>query len=747
MKLLQYPIQFLVISSMVVLSGCSDPDSRTKNRDQFVRSLLGQMTLEEKIGQMTLFTSGWDVTGPVLNANYREDILAGRCGNLFNAHTVAYNRELQKMAVEQTRLKIPLLFGYDVIHGYKTIFPIPLAEACSWDLDMIRRSAQLAAREAASAGLNWAYAPMVDICRDPRWGRIAEGAGEDTYLGALIAAARTKGFQGDSLSDPLTLAACVKHFAAYGAPEAGRDYGTVDLSERTLREVYLPPYRAALEAGAASVMTSFNEIAGIPSTASRFLLKDLLRNEWKSDALVVTDYTSINEMVNHGYAADEKQAGELALSAGVDMDMQGGVYQNNLKKSVEEGVVAEKLIDEAVMRILRFKYDLGLFDDPYRYLDEEREKANTFSNEMMEHSLNMARESIVLLKNTPVNGKRLLPLTMETGIIGLIGPLGDNPVDMLGTWHASGDPSRVTTVLKGLEKALPDCDIRSVKGCGTTGTDRSGLEEAVRIAQQSDIVILAVGESYDQSGEAASRSYLGLTGIQQEMVERVAATGTPVIVLLMAGRPLTIGWIADNVPAIVNAWHLGTRAGDAIADVLTGRYNPSGKLVVSFPRNVGQIPVYYSMKSTGRPMDPANKYTSKYLDAPNKPLYPFGYGLSYTTFKYSGITLNNSRIGMADTLKASVVVTNTGYRTGEETVQMYIRDLVGSVTRPVKELKGFEKILLKPGEEKEVVFTLTSDDLRFYTAEMKYAAEPGKFRILIGTSSEDYREAEFELTL
>jgi len=705
------------------------------------------MTLEEKIGQMTLYTSGWDVTGPVLNANYREDILAGRCGNLFNAHTVAYNRELQKMAVGQTRLKIPLLFGYDVIHGYKTIFPIPLAEACSWDLDMIRRSAQLAAREAASAGLNWAYAPMVDICRDPRWGRIAEGAGEDTYLGALIAAARTKGFQGDSLSDPLTLAACVKHFAAYGAPEAGRDYGTVDLSERTLREVYLPPYRAALEAGAASVMTSFNEIAGIPSTASRFLLKDLLRNEWKSDALVVTDYTSINEMVNHGYAADEKQAGELALSAGVDMDMQGGVYQNNLKKSVEEGVVAEKLIDEAVMRILRFKYDLGLFDDPYRYLDEEREKANTFSNEMMEHSLNMARESIVLLKNTPVNGKRLLPLTMETGIIGLIGPLGDNPVDMLGTWHASGDPSRVTTVLKGLEKALPDCDIRSVKGCGTTGTDRSSLEEAVRIAQQSDIVILAVGESYDQSGEAASRSYLGLPGIQQEMVERIAATGTPVIVLLMAGRPLTIGWIAENVPAIVNAWHLGTRAGDAIADVLTGRYNPSGKLVVSFPRNVGQIPVYYSMKSTGRPMDPANKYTSKYLDAPNKPLYPFGYGLSYTTFQYSGITLNNSRIGMADTLKASVVVANTGYRTGEETVQMYIRDLVGSVTRPVKELKGFEKILLKPGEEKEVVFTLTSDDLRFYTAEMKYAAEPGKFRILIGTSSEDYREAEFELTL
>jgi len=747
MKLLQYPLQFLIISSIVILSGCSDRDSRSKNRDQFVRSLLGQMTLEEKIGQMTLYTSGWDVTGPVLNENYREDILAGRCGNLFNAQTVAYNRELQKMAVGQTRLKIPLLFGYDVIHGYKTIFPIPLAEACSWDLNMIRRSAQLAAREAASAGLNWAYAPMVDICRDPRWGRIAEGAGEDTYLGALIAAARTKGFQGDSLSDPLTLAACVKHFAAYGAPEAGRDYGTVDLSERTLREVYLPPYRAALEAGAASVMTSFNEIAGIPSTANRFLLKDLLRNEWKSDALVVTDYTSINEMVNHGYAADEKQAGELALSAGVDMDMQGGVYQNNLKKSVEEGVVAEKLIDEAVMRILRFKYDLGLFDDPYRYLDEEREKVNTFSNEMMEHSLSMARESIVLLKNTPVNGKRLLPLTMETGIIGLIGPLGDNPVDMLGTWHASGDPSRVTTVLKGLEKALPDCDIRSVKGCGTTGTDRSSLEEAVRIAQQSDIVILAVGESYDQSGEAASRSYLGLPGIQQEMVERVAATGTPVIVLLMAGRPLTIGWIADNVPAIVNAWHLGTRAGDAIADVLTGRYNPSGKLVVSFPRNVGQIPVYYSMKSTGRPMDPANQYTSKYLDTPNKPLYPFGYGLSYTTFKYSGITLNNSRIGMADTLKASVVVTNTGYRPGEETVQMYIRDLVGSVTRPVKELKGFEKILLKPGEEKEVVFTLTSDDLRFYTAEMKYAAEPGKFRILIGTSSEDCREAEFELTL
>lgn len=734
-----------VMAGVVLLTGCSDQSRSDRVKELVIQSLIDRMSMDEKIGQMTLYTSGWDVTGPVLNENYREDILAGRCGNIFNAHGVAYNRELQRMAIEQTRLKIPLLFGYDVVHGYKTIFPIPLAEACSWDLDMIRKSAQLAAKEAAAAGLNWTFAPMVDIARDPRWGRVAEGAGEDPYLGSLIAIARTTGFQGDSLSDPYTLAACVKHFAAYGAPEGGRDYGTVDMSERTLREVYLPPYRAAVDAGAATVMTSFNEIAGIPSTGSRFLLTDLLRQEWGSDAMIVTDYTSINEMVRHGYSEDEKQAGEQAIMAGVDMDMQGGVYQNNLRKSIEEGLVPEQKIDEAVTRILRLKFNLGLFEDPYRYLDEEREKAVTFSEELMSHALEMARKSIVLLKNDPVSGKKLLPLTREPKRIALIGPLSNSPADMLGTWHGSGDETRVVTVLNGLQQALPDCIIAGANGCGTSGTDRSGFAEAISLAQQSDIVILTVGERFDQSGEAASRSYLGLPGVQQELVEQVVATGKPVIVLLMAGRPLTIAWMAEKVPAIVNAWHLGTRAGDAIADVLTGTYNPSGKLVITFPRNVGQIPVYYSMKSTGRPFEADNKFTSKYLDVSNKPLFPFGFGLSYTSFGYSDITLNNRQIGMADSLTASVIVTNSGYRTGEEVVQLYVQDLFGSVTRPVKELKGFEKILLNPGESKKIIFTLTSDQLRFYNASMNFVSEPGRFKLMIGTNSEEFKEAYFEL--
>jgi len=703
------------------------------------------MTLEEKIGQMTLYTSGWDVTGPVLNASYRKDILTGRCGNLFNAHTVSYNRELQKIAVENTRLKIPLLFGYDVIHGYKTIFPVPLAEACSWDLELIEKSARLAAKEAASAGLNWTFAPMVDIARDPRWGRVTEGAGEDPYLGGLIAAARTRGFQGDSLSDPLTLAACVKHFAAYGAAEGGRDYGTVDMSERTLREVYLPPYHAAVKAGAATVMSSFNELFGSPATGSRFLLYQVLRKEWGFHGLVVTDYTSINEMVNHGYSMDEKQAGEQALTAGVDMDMQGGVYQNYLVQLVKEGKITESLIDQAVIRVLNLKYDLGLFDDPYRYLDDQREKDNTFSIEMMAHSLDIAQKSIVLLRNEPFNGARQLPLSPAVRRIALIGPLADNRIDMLGTWHAAGDETHVVTVLEGLKKAVSESQIIYTKGCETFGEDRAGFANAIRAASNADLVILAIGENYGQSGEAASRSILGLPGVQQELLEKIVATGKPVVVLLMAGRPLVIPWMAQHVPAILNTSHLGTRAGDAIADVLTGKYNPSGKLTMSFPQNEGQIPVYYSMKNTGRPLDPANKYTSKYLDIPNEPLYEFGYGLSYTSFKYSDLKLSSKQISMADTLTVTVEVTNTGFAAGEEVVQLYIRDLVGSVTRPVKELKGFKKLMLQDGETLSVKFTLSAGDLRFYTADLTYAAEPGKFRVMVGGSSVKCLEGGFEL--
>lgn len=708
-------------------------------------ALLAKMTLEEKIGQMTLYTSGWDVTGPTLNENYKADIRNGRCGNLFNAHTVAYNKELQRMAVEETRLGIPLLFGYDVIHGHRTIFPTPLAEACAWDLELTEKSARLAAKEAAASGLNWTFSPMVDIARDPRWGRIVEGAGEDPYLGSLIGAAKVRGHQGNDLSDPFTLLACVKHFAAYGAPVAGRDYSTVDLSERVMRETYLPPYRACIDAGAATVMTAFNEYDGVPASGSKFLLDKVLREEWGFDGFIVTDYTSINEMVPHGFAVDEKHAGELAVNAGVDMDMQGGIYQRFLQKSVAEGKVSEKTIDDAVRRILIKKFELGLFEDPYRYLSEEREKAVVFSAEMMEHARDAGRKSIVLLKNEPVQGQPILPLAKTTKTIALIGPLAEAREDLLGSWHASGDASKVVTLTTALQAAAPVAKIIFANGCSTENEDRSGFAEALEAAKQADVVVMALGENYRQSGEAASRSDLGLPGAQQALLEEIHATGKPVVVVLMAGRPLTIEWMDEHVPAIVNAWHLGTMAGPAIADVLFGDYNPSGKLCITFPRNVGQIPIFYSMKNTGRPFDANNKYTSKYIDVPNEPLYPFGYGQSYTTFKYSDLRVSKPSIGFNEKLTVEVTVTNTGSRAGEETVQLYVRDLVGSVTRPVKELKGFQKLNLQPGERQKVSFTLSSDDLKFYTQDMSFKAEAGAFKVFVGSSSAVGLEGDFEL--
>ncbi len=708
-------------------------------------ALIGQMTLEEKIGQMTLYTSSWDKTGPTLRESYKEDIKSGRCGNIFNAHTAKYNRELQRMAVEETRLGIPLLFGYDVIHGHKTIFPIPLAEACSWDMGLIEKSARLAAKEAAASGLHWTFNPMVDICRDPRWGRIAEGAGEDPYLGGLIGAAKVKGIQGDDLSDPFTLLACVKHFAAYGASQAGRDYHTVDMSERELRGVYLPPYKACLDAGAATVMTSFNEYDGVPASGSKFLLDKVLREEWGFDGFIVTDYTSINEMVDHGFGADEKHAGELAITAGVDMDMQGAVFQNYLKKSIEEGKVTETKIDDAVRRILIKKMELGLFKDPYRYSNEEREKQVVLSEELMQHAREAGRKSIVLLKNQAVDGVPLLPLSKNVGTIALIGPLADASEDMLGTWHASGAAAKVVTLLAALKDAAPNSNILYAQGCSTENSDQSGFAKALEVARQADVVIMAIGENFRQNGEAASRSDIGLPGAQQALLEEIHATGKPVIAIVMAGRPLTIEWMDENIPAIVNAWHLGTMAGSAITDVLFGDYNPSGKLTITFPRNVGQIPIYYSMKNTGRPFDAKDKYTSKYIDVPNEPLYPFGYGLSYTTFKYSDLQLDKKLIGFDETLKINMTITNTGSRAGEETVQLYIRDLVGSVTRPVKELKGFQKINLQPSESRKVTFTLSSDDLKFYTQDMSFKAEAGRFKVFVGGNSVEVLEAGFEL--
>lgn len=713
--------------------------------DRRVDSVLALMTLEEKLGQLTLYTSDWDVTGPTMREHYKEDIRSGRCGNIFNAHTVAYNRGLQEIAVKESRLGIPLLFGYDVVHGHRTIFPIPLAEACSWNIALMRESARLAAKEAAASGLNWTFAPMADISRDPRWGRVSEGNGEDPYLGSRITEARVEGFQGADLADPLTLAACIKHFAAYGAPVAGRDYNTVELSEIAFRQDYLPPYRSGVEAGAVTVMASFNDLFGVPATASRYLMTRILREEWGFKGLVVTDYSGIDQLRDHGVARDKQHAGELALAAGIDMDMQSAIYPEYPALSLEEGKLSMEQIDAAVRRVLLVKFQLGLFDDPYRYLDEEREAEVVFSEEIMDHALQSAKESVVLLKNEALGGKKILPLD-NPGMIAVIGPLAHNRMDMLGSWHAAGDETKVVTLLEGLQRQYPGASVNYLQGCDFYAGDRSQFSQAVQLAKRSDVVILAIGENQDQSGEAASRSVIGIPGIQEELALELIQSGTPVVVLLMAERPLTFPDLNEKASAILYAWHLGTRGGDALASILSGGTNPSGKLVMSFPRNTGQIPVYYNSKSTGRPMDPDNKYTSKYLDVPNTPLYPFGYGLSYTSFEYGEIRLDRRSMEPGDTLEVSLTVKNTGPADGEETVQLYIRDMVGSLTRPVLELKDFQKVFIARGGEHRVRFLLTREDLEFVGGNMETVLEPGDFKVFVGPDSERLKEADFTLT-
>lgn len=740
-------IKLILLASLILL-GTSCKNLNTKNSDKLetkVDSILALMTLDEKIGQLNLVAGNMDQTGPTTNKEYEKDIKDGRVGAILNVYGVEHVRKLQELAVNNTRLRIPLLFGYDVIHGFKTIFPIPLAEACSWNIELIEKTARLSAEEACAAGLNWTFSPMVDIARDPRWGRVAEGAGEDSYLASLIAKARVIGYQGEKLNDPFTMAACVKHFAAYGAPFGGRDYNTVDMSDRILRETYLPPYKAAVDAGVATVMSSFNEIDGVPSSGNKYLLTQILRNEWGFKGFVVSDWTAINEMVNHGYAADEKRAGESALNAGLDMDMQGAVYFNYLKKSLDEGKVSVDQLNESVRRILKLKYNLGLFANPYLYLDNKREKEITYSKQHLDHALLSAKESIVLLKNTDYKGHKLLPLSKSVKRIALIGPLADNKKDMLGTWNAQGDENKVTTILTGLKSKYPESIIEFTKGADFNGKDKDGFKSAITLALKSDIVICAIGESIDQSGEAASRSEIGLPGAQQELMEELAKTGKPIIAIVMAGRPLTIEWLSKNANAILFAGHLGTRAGDAIADVLSGDYNPSGKLVMTFPRSIGQVPIFYSTKNTGRPFDAKNSYTTKYLDISNEPLFPFGFGLSYTSFEYSNLKISKSRIKSTESLTVTFTLKNTGKYDGEEVAQLYIRDLVGSVTRPVKELKGFKRVFLKSGEQKELTFSITENDLKFYDANMKFLAEPGKFKVFVGGNSMELIEADFEL--
>ncbi len=728
---------FLILSLILFVS-CSTEESedvKTFQSGQEYRtqidSILAIMTLEEKVGQMTQFTSSWDVTGPAIDENYKSHIKAGRVGSVFNAHSAGYTRELQKIAVEETRTGIPLIFGYDVIHGFKTIFPISLGEAASWDLEIIEQSSRIAACEASAAGLHWTFAPMVDVSREPRWGRISEGAGEDPYLGSKIAVARVRGFQGDDLKDITTVVACAKHFIAYGEPQAGRDYHTVDISERTLRDIFLPPFKMALEAGVGTVMTAFNEYDGMPATGSRYLLTDLLKDELNFKGFIVTDYTSINELVPHGVARDEKDAARLAVIAGADMDMQGGTYMENLVQLVEEGEVDLALVDEAVRRILEIKFKLGLFEDPYRYSDEDREKATIMKPEYVEAARNIGRKSIVLLKNDSA----ILPLENITGRIALIGPLG-NTNEVLGSWHGAGNYDHAVSLFKGLKENAPKgVSIQYAKGVDVANNDRSGIDQAVALALQSDVVILALGESEHMGGEAASRAQIGIPGAQMALFDAIKATGKPIIVVLMNSRPLAIPQLDEQADAILETWFLGTQAGNSIADVIYGKYNPSGKLPVTFPRSLGQVPIYYNSKNTGRPLNPMEKYTSRFLDESNDPLYPFGYGLSYTSFGYSDLTVEKATYQMDEEIRISVKVSNFGDRKGEEVVQLYVRDLVGSVTRPVRELKGFQKILLEPGQSRFLSFVLTQKDLAFTTKSMEFKAEPGDFKFWVGGSS------------
>jgi len=726
---------------LLLFAACSQnpADKKEAILNQKADSVLKLMTLQEKIGQMVLYTSDWDVTGPTIRSTYLEDIRKGNCGNIFNAHTVAYVRSLQKAAVEESRLGIPLLFGYDVIHGYKTIFPISLGESCSWDLAAIEKSARVSASEAAASGLNWTFAPMVDISVEPRWGRVSEGAGEDPFLGSAIARARVHGFQGTDLADTSTILACVKHFAAYGAPQAGRDYNTVDMSKRVFLDTYFPPYKAAIEAGAGSVMTSFNELDGVPSSGNKYLLTDLLRNELGFKGFVVTDYTSINEMVNHGIVANEEEAGALALNAGVDMDMQGEVYFKYLEKQVKAGTVKEKQIDDAVRRILRVKFELGLFDDPYKYCSEAREKAVVYSKENLDAALDVAKRSLVLLKND----NAVLPLHQGEKI-AVIGELAASKRDLLGSWIAAGKWETIPSLLESMKARQGD--ILYAEGCKKMGDDKSGFAEALRTASRADKIVLVIGESCDWCGEASSRSNILVPGVQTDLLAELHKLGKPVVVVLMNGRPLDLSREEGLADAMLETWFAGSMGGEAITQVLFGDYNPSGKLTMTFPRNLGQVPLYYYAKNTGRPIYlPNDKYKSKYIDVPNDPLFPFGFGLSYTSFEYSNLQLSDSVLQAKGSIQATVQVKNTGKVKGEEVVQLYVRDLVGSVTRPVKELKGFQKLELNPDETKTVTFTISPDMLAFHRLDMSYGTEPGEFLVFAGGNSRDVIQKSFQL--
>ena len=732
----------------------------TATTNDFVDSLLSEMTLREKIGQLNQYSVGAEMTGPGQKEGQSkvryEQLLNGEVGSVLNLLGAENTYKLQKQVVEQSRLGIPLIFSYDVVHGYKTMFPIPLGESASWDLELMERTAQVGAKEAAAAGLQWTFAPMVDITRDARWGRVMEGAGEDPYLGSAIAKSRVKGFQGDDLADPLTIAACAKHFAGYGFVESGADYNNVNISREVLLNVIIPPFKASAEAGAATFMNAFNDVEGVPSTGNEYLLRDLLKNGWGYNGMVVSDWNSIGEMVSHGVAADLKEAAKMAITAGSDMDMEASAYINHLEELVKEGAVEEALINDAVKRVLQLKYDLGLFEDPYRYCDVDREKELLLNAEHKQLAREAARGSIVLLKNE----NSVLPIANPKSI-GVIGPLAKDKDSPLGNWRANADQGSAVSFYEGLMAATDTTAIQVnyAEGCKLSigpnnffneveieEEDKSGFAEAISVAKQSELVVMVLGETAYMSGEGRSRADIGLPGLQLELLKAVYEVNPNIVLVLMNGRPLTLTWEAEHIPAIVETWHAGSEAGNGIADVLFGRYNPAGKLPMTFPRMVGQLPMYYNHKNTGRPFSGPNEvFYTHHTDVDKSPLYPFGFGLSYTDFSYGDISLSSNTLSDKGSITATVEVRNTGELEGQEVVQLYLRDLVGSVTRPIKELKGFQKITLKAGESKKVSFEITTEDLAFYRQDYSYGTEPGDYQLFIGTNSEEVKEASFTL--
>ena len=740
-----------------------------QDMDRFLDNLLKRMTLEEKIGQLNLPVTGEITTGQAKSSDIATKIKRGEVGGLFNLKGVDKIRDVQHLAVENSRLGIPLLFGMDVIHGYEIIFPIPLGLSCTWDIPAIEESARIAAVEASADGISWTFSPMVDISRDPRWGRVSEGSGEDPFLGALIARAMVRGYQGKDMSRNDEIMACIKHFALYGAAEAGRDYNTVDMSRQRMFNDYMLPYQAGVEAGAGSVMASFNEVEGVPATANKWLMTDVLRGAWGFNGFVVTDFTGISEMIEHGIG-DLQTVSARAINAGVDMDMVSEGFIGTLKKSVEEGKVSVETVNTACRRILEAKYKLGLFDNPYKYCDLKRPARDIFTKEHRAAARKIAGESFVLLKNEGLSPTLapVLPLS-PTGTIAVIGPLANTRSNMPGTWSVAAVLDKSPSLVEGLTEWVGNQGkILYAKGSNLIGdaayeeratmfgrslnrdnrTDQQLLDEALKIASQADVIVAALGESSEMSGESSSRTNLNLPDVQHTLLEALLKTGKPVVLVLFTGRPLVLNWEQEHVPAILNVWFGGSEAGPAIGDVLFGAVNPGGKLTMTFPKSVGQIPLYYAHKNTGRPLKEGKwfeKFRSNYLDVDNDALYPFGYGLSYTTFRFSDITLNRSSIGMDNELVASVTVTNTGDRAGSEVVQLYIRDLVGSVTRPVKELKGFEKIYLQPNESRTVRFTIAPEMLKFYNADLKFVAEPGDFDVMIGPDSRNVKTARFTL--